>query len=116
MNRLAFIFFPLALTCCANAQTSTVSQISAAIPVACNAVQNGLAAVATVDKGATPKVAQAQAVVAASCTATGQIALALNDAAPKTATNSGNSAAWLTSVLADAASAARIAVAVAPLL
>lgn len=101
------------LTGCTTAQQV---QVSAAIPVACSAVQNGLAAVAAVDKGASVKVAQDQAIAAASCTAAGQVALAAKDAQPVTPTNSGNSAAWLTTLLTDAAAAARIAVVVAPLL
>lgn len=92
-------------------------QETSAIPVACNAVQNGLAAAAIVAKGgAAQTVAQAQATAAASCTAAGQAALAANDAAPVSPTNSGNSAGWLTSLLTDAEAAAKIAVVVAPLL
>ena len=114
MKHLALILFPFALSCCTTAQEA---QVGTAIPVACNAVQNGLAAAAVVAKGgAANTVAQARATAAASCTVAGQAALAINDTKPVSATNSGNSAAWLASLLTDAEMAANIAVAVAPLL
>lgn len=112
--RFMFILFPAALAACTTAQ---VEQVPAAITTTCNAVQNGLAATAIVAKGgAANTVAQAQATVAASCSAAGQVALAANDGKPVSATNSGNSPAWLTSVLADAEKAAGIAEVIAPLL
>lgn len=110
MHRLAVIIFPFALTCCTTAQTSSIAPT-------CNAVQNGLAAAAVVAKGGAPNtIAKAQATASASCTAAGQAALIANDAKPVSPTNSGNSAAWLTTLLTDAEAAAKIAVVVAPLL
>lgn len=104
---------PAAISVASAVDPATVAKIAAVCP----AVQTGLAlAAVTVKGGAANTVAQAQATAAASCTAAGVQQLAANDAQPVSASNSGDSAAWLNSLLADAAIAAKVAAVVVPLL
>lgn len=66
--------------------------------------------------GAAQQVAGLQAIADASCTQDGQAKLQANDAKPVSATNSGDSAKWLLSLLPYALDVAKVAMAVAPLL
>lgn len=95
------------------ASPSTASKIALACPI----VQAGLAAAASkVKGGAAQQVAGIQAIADASCTPEGQKQLQANDTKPVSATNSGDGAKWLLSLLPYAVDVAKVAMAVAPLL
>lgn len=135
MRHLLFALPLLFCGCMTPSQTQTPTTVAASavtaakaidpvavakVAAACPAVLNGLAAVkvaATLAKASSASLARIsgdQAVATGSCTAAGQKQLASNDAQPITATNSGDSATFLNTVLTDGEEAAQIAEAVAP--
>jgi hypothetical protein len=110
MNRFLALaaIAPLAF---AGIPSCTSQQVSTAISDAClygpvivdiaSGIAKGGAA------GPTGVVGIAQGLIGASCTPAGQAALAANDAAPVTATNSGDSAGWIMKTATDALNAAK---------
>lgn len=86
--------------------TVTVKAISADVTTACGAAAPLVSAVQNQANGGAAQTASAAVqALAAGCTINGQVQMTLNDAAPVTATNSGNSALWVATTALQVAAA-----------